>query len=298
MTITTRTRMLWMLVAHALLVAGIALRTTPNVDEPAHLAAGIYHWQTGRFDAFRVNPPFVRLWAAVPSLLLNSPPAFQSRSIDDGSRLEWQLDNQLCQAWTHEQLCWGVRAGRLTLIPFALLGGYIVWRWASEIHGVAAGWAAWCLWIACPNLLAWSATICPDVHATSLGVASSYCFWRQISQRKSHYAPYASLLAGLAILSKSTWLILVPAMLIGVITLDQSIRRCPAHYRALGRMFVITVIVINLGYAFSLTGRPCRQLTFRSRLFSKVKSGFRLSVRSGDSLGRLPCPLPLAFFSS
>ncbi len=36
-------------------------------DEVGHLAAGVSHWQLGRFGLYRVNPPLVRTVAAMPA---------------------------------------------------------------------------------------------------------------------------------------------------------------------------------------------------------------------------------------
>jgi hypothetical protein len=54
----------WLVVAllllHAAMVAWIGWRTSITVDEVGHLPAGIYVWQFGRYDVYRVNPPLVR----------------------------------------------------------------------------------------------------------------------------------------------------------------------------------------------------------------------------------------------
>jgi hypothetical protein len=59
-----------LLTIHAGLLAWQAYRYSPTIDEPAHLAAGISHWKFGRFDLYRVNPPLVRMIAALPMLLV------------------------------------------------------------------------------------------------------------------------------------------------------------------------------------------------------------------------------------
>src|SRR4051812_37405836 len=54
---------------HALLLLWQSRRYAATIDEPAHLAAGLSHWTFSRFDLYRVNPPLVRLLAALPVLL-------------------------------------------------------------------------------------------------------------------------------------------------------------------------------------------------------------------------------------
>ena len=52
--------------AHAFLLGWVAAKPSPTLDEPAHLAAGLYVWKYGRFDLYRVNPPLVKVIAALP----------------------------------------------------------------------------------------------------------------------------------------------------------------------------------------------------------------------------------------
>src|SRR4051794_39400286 len=60
------------LIIHAGLLAWGAYQHSPTIDEVGHLPAGLYHWQTGRFELYRVNPPLVRLIATWP-LSLRAP---------------------------------------------------------------------------------------------------------------------------------------------------------------------------------------------------------------------------------
>ena len=67
----TRATVVFLLTAHATLLAWQAWRYSPTIDEPAHLVAGLSHWKFGRFELYRVNPPLVRLVAALPMLLVD-----------------------------------------------------------------------------------------------------------------------------------------------------------------------------------------------------------------------------------
>lgn len=57
---------LLLLLMHAGLLAWSIPRHSPTIDEMGHLAAGLSHWEFGRFDLYRVNPPLVRMVAALP----------------------------------------------------------------------------------------------------------------------------------------------------------------------------------------------------------------------------------------
>jgi len=59
---------LLLLTTHATLLAYAATRHSPTYNEPGHLVAGISHWQFGRFELYRVNPPLSHMVAALPVL--------------------------------------------------------------------------------------------------------------------------------------------------------------------------------------------------------------------------------------
>ena len=55
---------------HAVLLAVSGWWQSSTLNEPAHLVAGLYHWKTGDFSLYRVNPPLVRLVASLPGVVL------------------------------------------------------------------------------------------------------------------------------------------------------------------------------------------------------------------------------------
>ncbi|HVC95060.1 MAG TPA: hypothetical protein VND64_15295 [Pirellulales bacterium] len=61
-----------MLGAHAALLVWTAAHNGVTVDEVGHLPAGLFIWQFGTFDLYRVNPPLTRALAALP-LAIASP---------------------------------------------------------------------------------------------------------------------------------------------------------------------------------------------------------------------------------
>ena len=65
----TRVAVPGLLAVQAVLLAWGALRHSPTSNEVAHLPAGISHWRFSRFELYRVNPPLVRMVAALPVLV-------------------------------------------------------------------------------------------------------------------------------------------------------------------------------------------------------------------------------------
>ena len=56
-----------LLAGHLALVVGNIWVHSDTLYESMHLASGIVAWRTGRLDAYRVNPPLVRMLAALPA---------------------------------------------------------------------------------------------------------------------------------------------------------------------------------------------------------------------------------------
>lgn len=190
----------------ALIVWGTYLHS-PTLNEPGHLAAGISNWCFGRFEIYKVNPPLVRMVAAVP-ILASARTDWSSFYQGPGARPEFPLGEAFVAA-NGGRAMWLVALARWACLPFSLLGGWICYRWARELgdrgqgignrnaeggmvsaesrwptanSGRLAGLLALALWCFCPNILAHGALITPDMGATALAAAACYTFWRWLKQ--------------------------------------------------------------------------------------------------------------------
>src|SRR4051812_48574856 len=113
---------------HTGLLAYGAMVHSPTYNEPAHLVAGISYWQFGRFDVYSVNPPLVRMVAAIPVLLAGCETDWSHFREGPGARPEMAMGGDFCQA-NGFRTCWLMTIARWACIPFSLLGGYICFRW-------------------------------------------------------------------------------------------------------------------------------------------------------------------------
>ena len=164
------------LLTHALLVARIAWVSSPNANEAAQFAAGLYHWQTGRLDLHRVNPPLVRMLCTCPWRGEAIGMEGQSLAGVGRERSEWRQGEMLVDRWGPSLFRRRLSAARLANLPWSLVGGVYCWRWARVVWGAAAGWVAVALWSFCPNILAWTASLSADVAAASLTLAACWHF--------------------------------------------------------------------------------------------------------------------------
>ncbi len=60
------------------------------VDETAHVPAGLFHWKTGEFGLYRVNPPLPRMIAVVPLLFDQSKFDFDRVQANPGTRVDFE----------------------------------------------------------------------------------------------------------------------------------------------------------------------------------------------------------------
>lgn len=289
------------LTSQAGLLAWSAARASPTIDETAHLPAGISYCKFGRFDLYPVNPPLVKLIAALP--VLAAEPAADWRRISDspGARPEWSLGRDFLAANGPKSLRWFTWA-RWACIPLVLLGGVICCRWASDLYGRVSGLLALALWSFCPLVLGFGALITPDVAAASLGAAACYAFWCWLRDPRPARAVLSGAVLGLALLTKFTWLVLFalwPALWIGAGRngdASQPVR--PAWH--LGAMFLVALFVVNCGYGFEGTGTRLEDYTFVSRSLGGRERGMPWESTEGNRfrdtwLRRFPVPLPRNF---
>ena len=235
----TPTVVVLLLAIHAGLLAYSATRHSPTMLEPAQLAAGISNWEFGRFELYRVNPPLVRMIAALPVMAAGCETDWSGFYDSPGARPEFAVGSDFIAA-NGERSIWLFTLARWACIPISLIGGLFCFVWARELWGEtslrrtdlqsvpnqmqtsspanepsravttanAAGLIALFLWCFDPNILAHAELINTDAAAATFGLGAAYTFWRWLRQPTWGRAGAAGLLLGLAQLSKMSWLFL------------------------------------------------------------------------------------------
>jgi hypothetical protein len=297
-----RASLIGLILSHSILLAWEAVCHSPTFNEPGHLAAGISYWQFGRFDIYRVNPPLAKLVAAAPVVLSRPLTDWRKFSIEPGARPEFVLGEDFVAA-NGERTFWLITLARWACIPFSVVGGCVCYRWANELYGAWAGLFALSLWSFCPNIIAHGHLITSDAAATGVGCAACYTFWRWLKQPTWLSAISSGLLLGMAELTKTTLVVLYPVWpLIWFVYRwpDRSImsRHQWSHELVmLSVRFLVTVYVVNLGYAFEGTGTLLRDYKFVSKSLGSLDASGNVpeggSNRFSETwLGAFPVPLP------
>ncbi len=294
-----------LLVVHCGLLAWAASLHSPTLNEPGHLAAGITNWKFGRFDVYRVNPPLVRMLAAIPVLLAEPATDWTHRREGPLDRTEFVLGEDFIAA-NGERSLFLFTIARWGCIPFSLLGGYLCYRWASDLWGARSGLLATTLWCVCPNILAHGQLITPDIAATSLGLAASYMFWRWLHEPNWRHAITSGLVLGVAELAKMTLVVLFALWPVLWLVFRWSDRRAMSR-RDWGRELAmlmarttVAIYILNLGYGFEGTFTQLRDFRFVSATLGAEGGTEKVTFEGGNRfgqgwLGALPLPLPKSY---
>jgi len=288
-----------LLACHVALVAWGATRHSAVYDEVGHLPAGISHWKLGQFTLYKVNPPLVRMVAAIPVLFGDPVLEWHSYYSHPLGRPEFAIGAEFIELnRSRPFLVWA----RWACLTFTVLGGYFCYRWARALYGSAAGVMAAGIWCASPNILGNAQLMTPDLGAAAMGLTACYAFRGWLRQATWTQAVVAGAALGLAQLTKFTFVVLPPVWLALWIAIragnriSGSGRRVTIEFAQLTLLFALSLYVVNVGYAFEGSGQRLDSYRFISHTLSGQPAQFRGNKSIGNRFagswcGRLLVPV-------
>jgi hypothetical protein len=206
---TARRAVVGLLAVHSALLAYSAYVHSPTLNEPGHLVAGLSTWKFGRFDVYNVNPPLVKMVAALPVIAAGYDENWSGFSMGPGARPELAMGEDFVAA-NGERSFFLFMIARWMCMPFSWLGAIVCYLWARDLFGRPCGVIACATWCFEPNILAHASLITPDAHASSLGLAACYTFWRWLKNPTWAQAAVTGVVLGLAELAKTTLILFYP----------------------------------------------------------------------------------------
>ena len=286
------------LAIHSALLAYSASVHSPTLNEPAHLAAGISYWEKSRFELYRVNPPLVRLVAALPPVVYDIQTNWKQFYEATGVRPAFTVGNDLVIA-NGENIFFFTKIARWACIPFSLIGALVCFLWARDLFGTTSAYAALCLWCFSPNILGHASLLTPDAPATALGAAACYSFWRWLKKPTWSMTVVNGLLLGLAELCKSTFIIFYPLWPILWLIYrvpdfqSMSAKNWIREFLMLTLRIVVCLYIVNLGYAFEGSFTQLKDYEFvSSALTGNVEESTHGNRFRESLMGQIPVPLP------
>ncbi len=273
-----------LLALHAILGFDAARRLTVTHDEYWHLPAGLAAWRSGRFDSDNLNPPFTRMWDALPLVFTRAqvdPKVPQGDTFQLGDR--FVADNR-------DRFEFYLALARSMNVLFSAGTGLILAVWASALFGKKSACLAAALWSFCPTALANAALVTPDAGATCLFVATLFCGWRYSNRPTWRGAVLVGLLLGLAQLTKFTSLLLYPlCVAIWFVIRPRNPAIVAARWRSTmgqwGLACLASLVVLSAGYLFQGTLEPLKNYQFQSRAMQQIAGVLR-------PIDNLPVPFP------
>jgi 4-amino-4-deoxy-L-arabinose transferase-like glycosyltransferase len=285
-----------LLLIHTGLLAYSAYVHSPTLNEPGHLVAGLSYWKFGRFDVYSVNPPLVRLVAALPVMAAGYNEDWSAFYSGPGARPEFDMGEDFVAA-NGERSFFLFMIARWACIPFSWVGAIVCYLWARDLYGQLAGLLACAIWCFEPNILAHAALITSDAAGTAVGLAACYTFWRWLKRPTWSQAALTGVILGLAELCKSTLIVFFPLWPLMWFVYRWTERRTMVAMdwaREAGMLalrMAIGIYVLNFGYAFEGSSTQLKDFQFVSNLFTGQAKN--LPPSQGGASGRSR-PQPLA----
>lgn len=286
------THLVWSAVVHS-----------PTFDEPAFLVAGLSHWQTGAFDLYSVNPPLVRTVATAPvAAFMETVTDWSHVRQRPGRRPEFTLGQDF--------MARNVNAGRspflvarLTCLIFPVLLCGVCWHWSSRLFGPDAGTLAVVLCCFSPMIIGHGSLITPDVGAAAGAAIAVYQLRDWLRNPTPGRAIALGALTGIALLTKFTLAVVLPAACLLAWPLWRGRAICQRQpllrdMEQLSVAAVVAVLVVNAGYLFQDSLIRLDQIPFVSRSLKPASESTEPPAANrfaGTVVGAVPVPVPALY---
>ena len=276
-------------------------RNFPNYDEIGHLPAGIYHWEFGAFDYYKVNPPLVRMIAAFPAWIrgdaylhnwstYKTPPHF---------RMEFIVGVDLLKkrGLTYQE---SFIVPRIFASVFSLIAIVLILKEFSKLVGRFGALLCAILWMFSPEILAHASSIGPDVASATVGIAMSITALKYVKRPTFFNAICVGMLLGVSLVTKFTWLTGLFSIPFTIILCERFCFQRPigerfqCWTRDFSLMIATAITFTNVVYCFEGTLQPLGSFPFQSaflngNLCSSISTGNRFEE---SILGMVPVPMP------
>jgi hypothetical protein len=262
-------------------------------NEYGRLASGQINLISGDFSPFHVNPPLANMIGALPSVFLNAEYAAPAdMGYSHFGRSEYKANDVFVKKNSnHREL---LVYGRIALSVFLVIGLIVCFVWSNSQSKRFSAFAVGLLWIFSPYILGHGTLVSPDVPSAALAVTSVYFFWKWLKRPEMLEAFLAGMILGLAELTKFTLLIFYPLFIAMwlLYRLPEIKTLTKNHWfqqtKQLAVTFVLSVLIINMGYLFEGTGKFLGSYRFQTTLFTGCKTLADVPTSGGNRFEKTP----------
>jgi 4-amino-4-deoxy-L-arabinose transferase-like glycosyltransferase len=243
-----------LLVVMAANLLTVIMRKSITADEITHIPAGYYHLVAGNFTLNNEHPPLVKLWAALPLLVLqpNEPPLAGSDNADYYVRVGSVFPNfWTANASEFEAISFWTR---LPMVVLTLVLGWLIFVFTKDLSNPRAGVLAVALFALEPTVLAHGGIVHTDLPAALAYLLFFLALHRYHRLSSFRSALVLGLVIGVALVTKFSLVIVCP---IFVAAAGVWIWRAPSRGLNRGQVVrhalmagLVALAVINVAYGF------------------------------------------------
>jgi Dolichyl-phosphate-mannose-protein mannosyltransferase len=224
-------------------------------DEIVHIPAGYYHLVAGDFQLNNEHPPLIKMWAALPLLLLQpneSPPTTEERQGTFNS-LTWSYEHRFWQnnQSQFERILFWTRA-MMIILTMAL--GVLIFAYARSLFGARAGVIAAALYTLEPTVLAHGRIVHTDLPAALVFLLFFFMLRIYLDDRTTRNALLLGVASSLALLTKFSMIVLLPVIgCVALLGFGFAPRFRESRRRVLLHVAIVTCLVwlmVNAAYRF------------------------------------------------
>jgi hypothetical protein len=217
-------------------------------DEPAHVAAGMQWLDRGQYTYEPLHPPLARVMVALGPRLAGIRSA--------GHDNVWLEGNSILYAGGRYDR--NLALARLGVLPFFLLATLVVFAWARRIGDAADAVCAVLLFTTLPPVLAHAGIATTDMAVTATIALAAYCLTLWLGQPTRERSLLLGLTLGLALLSKLSALLFLPAAGVAVALCRRGEQRAseigsaPNRTTRLRLTYAAALLTVWAGYRFAV----------------------------------------------
>jgi tetratricopeptide (TPR) repeat protein len=223
-------------------------------DEPVHLTAGYLALHDGDYRVDPSHPPFMRMWAALPLLLMDSVHA-DVTAIDSATDDGWLRESPHYSSqflYSRHDADQRLQAARFMIVFWGVALGILVFCWAREWLGFTPAVIALAAFTLEPNIAAHARLVTTDLGITFFIFATIYCLWRSCRRPSAANVAMLAVCFALAFVTKFSAILLVP--IVGLLLLLATLLRMPIGRRRSMAVAVLlavsTVAAVWASYGF------------------------------------------------
>src|SRR5205814_4412474 len=200
-----------LLLMAANLLASISRKSITN-DEIVHIPAGYYHLVAGQFQLNNEHPPLVKMWAALPLLLIQP---------NEPSPAKDEAEHNMNLTWDYQARFWNDNAAhfdaiivwtRAFMMVLTIALGLLIFLYARYLFGPRAACLSVALFTFEPTVLAHGRIVHTDMTAALVYLLFFYVMREYGKSQTWRRALLVGLASGIALVTKFSMIILLPLL--------------------------------------------------------------------------------------